>query len=160
MSPPGRDIRCNATFPWGENLHHPIVGEGKPPATFPSDTCVRLDNDTAQPSTQRASSIRSTHGKYNPFRALINGLCLLSTIIFAFRNCFWLNWSDASDQSSSYASLPGLTERIILAVGMDNATSTKTPAGTVTLGADDDGPPRGCILELSLGGQYAFVFSW
>ena len=48
-----------------------------------------------------------------------------------------------TNQKGAYAlSQPGLTERIISAVGMENANSTKTPAGTVTLGADDDGPPR------------------
>ena len=68
---------------------------------------VRLDNDKAQPSTQRASSIQSTHGKYNPSRALVNGFCLLSTNIVAFRHCFRLNWSDVEmpSQSSSFAFL-------------------------------------------------------
>ena len=102
--PPGRDIRCNATSPWGENLHH--VGEGKPRRLF-HQTHVRLDNDTAQPLTQGAASIRSTHGKYNPSRALVDGFCLLSTNIVAFRNCFWLIFSDASSIPYPYPLLSG-----------------------------------------------------
>ena len=93
-----------------------IVGKGKPPATFSSDTFMP-HNDSSQPSTQRASSIRSTHGKYNPSRALVDSFCLLSTTIVAFCNRFQLNWSDvetSESQSSSFASLPsshGHTQR-------------------------------------------------
>ena len=48
-----------------------------------------------------------------------------------------------TNEKGSYAlSQPGLTETIISGVGTENANSTKTPAGTVTLGADDDGPPQ------------------
>ena len=92
-TPPPRGVKTYTTWvkgsPW--RLFH--------------QTHVRIDNDTAQPSIQRASSIRSTHGKYKLSRALVNGFCLLSTNIVAFRKCFLLNWSDASDQSSSFASL-------------------------------------------------------
>ena len=80
-----------------------IMGEGKPPVLFLSDTC-----DLAQPSTQWASSIWSTHSKHIPSRALVDGFCLLSTNIVAFCNCFLLNWSDVtntSSQSLSFASL-------------------------------------------------------
>ena len=71
-------------------------------------TPVCLGNDSSRPSTQRSSSIWSTHGKYNPSRALVNVFCLLSTTIDAFHNFFWLNWSDVKTselQSSSFASL-------------------------------------------------------
>ena len=92
--------------------HHLLLGwkptpswvKGSPWQLF-HQTHVRLGNDTTQPSTQQASSIQSTHGKYNPSRALVNGFCLLSTNIVAFSNCFWLNWSGMSDQSISFASL-------------------------------------------------------
>ena len=74
---------------------------------FFHETPVRLNNDTAHPSTQQASSIWSTHSKYNPSRALVNGFCHFSTNIVAFRNWFLLNWSDVEtpSQLSSFASL-------------------------------------------------------
>ena len=78
-----------------------IVGEGMPRRLF-RQTHARLGNDSAQPSTQQASSIQSIHGKYNPSRALVDGFCLFSTSIVAFRNCFLLNWSDVQHEVELY----------------------------------------------------------
>ena len=73
----------------------PSWAKGSPWWLF-RQTHLRLGNDSAQPSTQWASSIWSIHSKYYPSRALVNGFCLLNTNIIAFRN---------SSQSSSFASL-------------------------------------------------------
>ena len=92
-----------------------IVGEGKPRQLF-CQTHVCLCNYSAQPSTHRASSIRSTHSKYNPSRALADCFCLFSTNIVAFRNCLLLNWS-ASTSTTKFDMkhiTPDMTEADII----------------------------------------------
>ena len=71
-----RDIRYNATSRWSEN---PSRGRGKPPATFSSSDIYHL-NASSRPSIHRRPSIRFKHDKYNPPRALVHGLCLLTVV--------------------------------------------------------------------------------
>ena len=90
VPPPGRDIWCYATSPWaGENLHHRGWWEAPGNFSVRHMYASAITHHNLQP--QQTSRIWYTHGNYNPSRALVDGFCLLSTNIVAFRNCFQLN---------------------------------------------------------------------
>ena len=102
MSPPGRDIQCNATSPWGESIHH--RGRREAPGDFLLTQMYAnsMYHDNLQPTEpvaydpHTANAIHPGHWSTASIFSALN--------IVAFRHCFKLNRSDVKTTSGAQSS--------------------------------------------------------